>query len=186
MVRAGNRSAHALRAARWALTGKRRALAALSACALLMVARSRFRARLVAFRRRAAAGARSARTARARLPRSASRSSAPGCRPRGPAAPGSGMGRRNEEPHLSRARAAPRPGRPARQRIAQHAAHARERDTPRRAGKSRRPAAARSRRATNISCSRKRCAARATASTSPLRWRKRAAASPISKPSSSS
>lgn len=38
MVRAVNRSAHVVRAVRWALTGKRRALAALSACALLVVA----------------------------------------------------------------------------------------------------------------------------------------------------
>jgi hypothetical protein len=38
MVRAVNRSAQAVRAVRWALTGKRRALAALSACALLVVA----------------------------------------------------------------------------------------------------------------------------------------------------
>ena len=37
MVRAVNRSAHVVHAARWALTGKRRALAALSACALLVV-----------------------------------------------------------------------------------------------------------------------------------------------------
>ncbi len=38
MVRAVNRSAHVVRAVRWALTGKRRALAVLSACALLAVA----------------------------------------------------------------------------------------------------------------------------------------------------
>lgn len=38
MVRTGNRSAQALRAVRWALTGKRRVLAALSACVLLVVA----------------------------------------------------------------------------------------------------------------------------------------------------
>ncbi len=126
MVRAVNRSAHVVHAARWALTGKRAsACARCLRAALLVVTVPRFRAKLVAFRRRsAAAGAWSARSARACLPRSASRCSAAGW----PAASGSGMGRRNEKPDLSRARAAPCPGRAARQRIAQHAAHGRERE----------------------------------------------------------